>query len=188
MKSRFGVIPGSAWGSWRRPPPRALGNSFPQAIHTYCWGRRVWGRSPENASLGFDLFPRAPSVYPAWSGAESGKARDRRREAGSTRGPGWVAQKEGTVAGEPFCPGWAGLWATECKVFLSPLFSYSFLLLTQDLNLMFCKASHASFVFTGQRGCDGVFQDTLPSHSILPVLEIISKSKWPQGAQTQRNL
>lgn len=29
---------------------------------------------------------------------------------------------------------------------------------------MFCKASHASFLFTDQRGCDGVFQDTLPSH------------------------
>lgn len=84
----------------------------------------------------------------------------------------------------------AGLGCRQrsAKYFSAPLFSYSFLLLTQDLNLMFCKASHASFVFTGQRGCDGVFQDTLPSHPILTVLEIISKSKWPQGAQTQRNL
>lgn len=100
LKSRFGVILGSAWGSWPRPLPRALGNSFPQAIHSYCWGRRVWGRSPKNASLGFDLLPKALSVYSAWPRAASGEAGDTRREAGSTRGPGWAAH------GEPFCPGW----------------------------------------------------------------------------------
>lgn len=59
LKSCCRVIPDGAGGSWARPLPWALVNSFPQAIHSYCWGGRVWGRSPEKASLCFDGLPEA---------------------------------------------------------------------------------------------------------------------------------
>lgn len=121
-------------GSWPRPFPRALGKQLPAGYSQLLLGPGL-GRSPKVPVLALICSLKPYRSIQAWSGAEVAKQEIWRREAGSTRGPGWVAHRSLFAQ--------AGLWATECKVFLSPLvFIFFFLLPTQDLNLMFCKASH----------------------------------------------
>lgn len=156
MKSRFGVILGSAWGFLAQAFPAGAGKQLPAGYSQLLLGPQESLEVPKNASLGFDLLLKPYRSIQLGRVLRVAKQNARRGRLEVLGG------QVGLLIGSLFAQ--AGLWA-GAKYFSAPLVSYSFSS-TQDLNLMFCKASHASFVFTDQRGCDGVFQDhaTFPPH------------------------